>query len=575
MFDILIKNGAVVDGTGSEPRTADIAIQGDRIVAVGKISEPALRVIDAEGLLVTPGFVDIHTHYDAQATWSTHMTPSSAHGVTTAVMGNCGVGFAPCRPENRDGLIELMEGVEDIPGVVMAEGLPWDWESFPEFMDSVDKRPRDIDLAVFLPHSPLRVHVMGERGLRREDATDEDLKAMADLAREAAEAGAIGFATSRLSVHKSSAGDLIPSYKAAARELIAISRGVAEGGAAILQSSFEPSSPGTTTADLQLFSELSKATGLPLTFSMAQADVAPDLWKSILTQLTEINANGAKLSGQVLPRPIGLLVGLDATAHPFSLCPSYAELAHLPLAEKVARMRDPELRAKLLAEEPMDHSQAIVKMARKLDSIYELGNPPNYEPKPEDSIANRAARAGSDALPYVYDLLVANNGENLLYIPLANFSDKSLDAVNAMLDHPDITLGLGDGGAHYGLICDSSFTTFVITHWCRDRQGPQRELGEMIRRLTWEPAQLVGLKDRGLIKPGYKADINLIDFDKLELHHPEMVRDLPGGGKRLYQSADGYVETILSGVTTYKHGQPTEQLPGKLIRGPRQAPAAA
>src|SRR5690606_18421132 len=302
-----------------------------------------------------------------------------------------------------------------------------------------------------------------------------------------------------------------------------------------------------------------------LTFSMAQADVAPDLWKSILTQLTEINANGAKLSGQVLPRPIGLLVGLDATAHPFSLCPSYAELAHLPLAEKVARMRDPELRAKLLAEEPMDHSQAIVKMARKLDSIYELGNPPNYEPKPEDSIANRAARAGSDALPYVYDLLVANNGENLLYIPLANFSDKSLDAVNAMLDHPDITLGLGDGGAHYGLICDSSFTTFVITHWCRDRQGPQRELGEMIRRLTWEPAQLVGLKDRGLIKPGYKADINLIDFDKLELHHPEMVRDLPGGGKRLYQSAEGYVETILSGVTTYKHGQPTEQLPGKLI----------
>lgn len=574
MLDILIKNGTVVDGSGAEPFCADVGIQGDRIVAVGSIKEPARREIDATGMLVTPGFVDIHTHYDAQATWSRHMTPSSLHGVTTAVMGNCGVGFAPCTEENREGLIRLMEGVEDIPGVVMAEGLPWDWESFPEYMDSLERQPRDMDLAVMLPHSPLRVHVMGERGLRREEATEADLEAMAKLASDAARAGAIGFATSRLAIHKSSAGELIPSYLASTRELKTIACAVVEGGAAVIQSSFSPSSMEIVEPDLAMFADISEAAGVPLTFALTQADMAPDIWQHVVKRLDEFNDRGIPVKAQLLPRPVGLLAGLDATAHPFSLCPSYLPLADLPLAEKVARLKDPSLKVQLLAEEPVEHDQLIVQMARNFDDIYELGNPPNYEPAPEDSIGARAKRAGRDAREFVYDLLLENEGHTLLFIPLANYSYKSLDVVNTLLDHPHVTLGLGDGGAHYGLICDASYTTFVLTHWCRDRKKAQRDLAEMVHRLTWEPAQLMGLHDRGLLKPGYKADLNIIDFDRLQLHHPTVVRDLPGGGKRVFQTGEGYVATILSGVVTYEQGQATEQLPGKLVRGRQFSPLA-
>jgi N-acyl-D-aspartate/D-glutamate deacylase len=574
MYDVLIKGGTVVDGSGAPARTADVAIRDGRIVAVGKVEGGARREIDADGLLVTPGFVDIHTHYDAQALWDSHMKPSSAHGVTSVVMGNCGVGFAPCRPGDRDALVQLMEGVEDIPGAVMAEGLPWDWESFPDFLDRLDARPRDIDVAAFLPHSPLRVYAMGERGLQREAATERDLEQMAQLTREAVAAGAIGFATSRLSAHRSADGSHIPTFHAAERELTAIARAVAEGGGGTLQGVSDAVTAESAMADLRLFEEMARASGCPLTFTLAQTSRDPDHWREILAHVGRVNADGLNVKAQVLPRPVGIILGLDLTAHAFSLCPSYMAIAHLPLAEKVAIMRRPDFRAKLLAEQPVDPKQPLAGMGRNLGNIFALGDPPNYEPDRNDSVAAEAARRGLDPLAFVYDLLLEKEGRNLLFLPVAGFAEGNLDAVHAMLSDANVLPGLGDGGAHYGLVCDSTYTTFALTHWVRDRNGARFPLERMVKGMTQDTARMVGMKDRGLLVPGLRADINLIDFDHLRLHMPEVVRDLPGGGRRLSQSAEGYVETLVNGVSTWRDGDATGELPGRLVRGGRARAAA-
>jgi len=571
----VVRGGLIVDGTGAAPYEGDVAIQGSTIVAVGKNLPAGDHEEDARDHLVTPGFVDIHTHYDAQATWSTRMSPSSSHGVTTAVLGNCGVGFAPCRAGDREALIHLMEGVEDIPEAVMAAGLPWDWESFPDYLDSLDQRSRDIDLACYLPHSPLRVNVMGQRGLDREPATEADMARMRELAGEAMRAGAIGFSTSRLSVHRDVAGNLIPSHRVAEDELTAIAQGVAEGGGGLLQVVFDSQEQGGILSELESYGRVARASKQPVSFSLAQSPGVPHLWRRILDEVEAMNRGGLKVSAQVLPRPVGMLMGLDITLNPFSLCPSWSKVAGLAPAERVVAMREPELRAALLSEQPGLPNQPLFKMARRFHMIFELGDPPNYEPDPSESITARAERAGVEPLEFAYDLLVSGKGDTLLFIPIANYAEGNLEAVRAMLSHPDVTMGLGDGGAHYGVVCDSTFTTFALTHWARDRASGRLPLEEVVRLMSHDPARRAGLNDRGRLARGYKADLNIIDLDRLRLKAPHILRDLPGGGRRISQDAEGFVATFVSGAAIRRRDASTDATPGAVVRGRRLAPAQA
>ncbi|KGI66641.1 amidohydrolase family protein [Mycolicibacterium rufum] len=570
-FDLIIRGGTVVDGLGGEPFVADVAVRDGVVVAVGDVRGTATREIDATGLLVTPGFVDLHTHYDGQAIWSDRLTPSSAHGVTTAVMGNCGVGFAPCRPGDHDVLVDVMAGVEDIPGVVMVDGLPWHWETFPEFLDAVDAGRRDIDVAAFLPHSPLRVYVMGQRGVDREPATDEDLAMMRKLAAEAVQAGALGFASSRLTLHKSESGHPIPSYDAGYAEIEAIARGVDDAGGGLIQ--FVPDlMAGDYEPALRTVFDVAADVGLPVTFTLAIGNAGDPFFLDALRMVEKANSDGGQISAQIFPRPIGLVLGLELSGNPFVMYPSYQAIADLPLAERVAEMRKPEVRERILSDTPASDGHPLMFAAQAWNYMFPLGDPPNYEPSRSDSIGARAQARGVSPAEEAYDRLLDDDGQAMLLVTLANFRDGSLDTVAELIRRDDVVLGLGDGGAHYGMICDASFPTYMLTHWVRDRPTGRLTVAEAVRELTSVPAQVAGLADRGRIAVGYKADLNVIDAAAMRLHRPVVVNDLPAGGRRLDQSADGYVATIVSGEVIAEHGVPTNARPGKLIRGRRPAP---
>ena len=575
-YDLIIRNGTIVDGLGGEPYVGDVAVRDGLIAAVGSVNgSTTKREIDATGLLITPGFVDLHTHYDGQSIWSERLTPSSAHGVTTVVMGNCGVGFAPCRQEDHDVLVDVMAGVEDIPGVVMTDGLPWNWETFPQYMDALDAGKRDIDVAAYLPHSPLRVYVMGQRGANREPATTEDLALMRKLAKEAIEVGALGFASSRLTIHKTESGSPIPSYDAAREEIEEIARGVVDGGGGLLQ--FVPDIPaGGYQPVLQTVFDVAEDVGLPVTFTLVVGNTGDATWPDAVTMIEKANsrtgAHDPQVTAQLLPRPIGLIIGLQLTANPFVLYPSYQEIAHLPLAERVAEMRKPEVRARILADKP-GHGHPILYVAQMWDWIFPLDDNPNYEPDPADSIGARARALGINPMEEAYDRLLDDDGRAMLLVATSNLENNTLDTVGELLHRDDVVLGLGDGGAHYGMICDASYSTYFLAHWARDRKSGRFEVSDAIRRLTSVPARVAGLGDRGRIAVSYKADLNVIDHAALRIHKPMLTYDLPAGGRRLDQTADGYVATIVSGEVIAENGVPTDARPGKLVRGRQGVPA--
>jgi N-acyl-D-amino-acid deacylase len=571
-FDLLIKGGTILDGLGGEPYVGDVAVRDAVIAATGTVTGDAAREIDATGLLVTPGFVDLHTHYDGQAIWSDRMTPSSAHGVTTAVMGNCGVGFAPCRKQDHDVLVDVMAGVEDIPGVVMADGLPWDWETFPQYMDAVESRKRDIDVAAYLPHSPLRVYVMGERGVQRQPATPEDLAKMRALAKEAIETGALGFASSRFVLHKTSGGEQIPTYNAGREEIEAIARGIADGGGGLIQ--FVPDIPagGYESVLGQIF-EVAQDVGLPVTFSMVTGNSGDPIWPDAFTLIEKFTSAGTDITAQMFPRPIGLVIGLELTGNPFVLYPSYREIADLPLAERVAAMRKPEVRARILADKATEIGNPLLFLAQMWEWMFPLGEKPDYEPDPAQSILARATAKGISPKEEAYDRLLDDDGHAMLLVAMGNYENNSLDTVGELMRRDDVVLGLGDGGAHYGMICDASFPTFLLAHWARDRASWRMSVAEAVKQLTSVPAGVAGLLDRGRIAPGYKADLNVIDHAALTLHRPVVTYDLPAGGRRLDQTADGYVATIVSGRLIAENSAPTDQRPGRLVRGRQSAPA--
>jgi N-acyl-D-amino-acid deacylase len=570
-YDLVIRNGTIVDGVGAEPFRGDIAVSDGVIVAVGTVDTPGDREIDATGLLVTPGFVDLHTHYDGQAIWSDRLSPSSSHGVTTALMGNCGVGFAPCRAEDHDVLVDVMAGVEDIPGVVMTDGLPWNWETFPEYLDALEARRRDIDIAAYLPHSPLRVYVMGQRGADCEPATPEDLALMRKLAAEAIDVGALGVSSSRFAFHKTGSGAPIPTYDAAYDEIAAIVSGVADAGGGLLQ--FIPDIPaGGYERVLQQVFEAAADAGVPVTFTLTTGNSGDPIWPGALNLIEKYNAAGAEITAQVFARPIGLVIGLELTANPFVLYPSYQEIAHLPLAQRVAEMRKPDVRARILADTP-GQGHPFMYFAQSWEWMFPLTDPANYEPPATDSILARARARGISPLEEAYDRLLDDDGQAMMLVALANFENNSLDTVGELIRRDDVVLGLGDGGAHYGMICDASYPTFVLAHWARDRASGRLSVAEAVRLMTSVPAKVAGLADRGRIAVGYKADLNVIDHAGLTLHKPVITHDLPAGGRRLDQRADGYVATIVSGEVIAHNGVPTTARPGRLIRGRQAAPA--
>ena len=567
--DLVVRNGTIFDGTGSAPFEGDVAVSKGRIVAMGKVPGAGAEEIDARGRIVTPGFVDIHTHYDGQATWDSRLAPSSLHGVTTAVFGNCGIGFAPVRPEDHDRLISLMEGVEDIPHPVLAEGLKWNWESFGDFLNAMEAVPHDIDFAAQLPHGALRVYVMGERGAKQEPASDQDIFRMAALAREAMRDGALGFSTSRTLNHKTADGNNTPSYGAAEKELVGIAMGLKQAGMGVLQ--VVTDFPGGE-AEFNVLRRMTEASGRPLSVSLAQSPLAPGLYKDVLGWLKQANDDGLEMRAQVAGRPVGLLLGLALTLNPFIAHTAYKEIADKSFEERLAALRDPWFRAKLLAETPRADHPFVKSVLRGFGAMFELGDPPNYEPLPEHSVAARAAARGVSPEEYALDVITAGDGRGALYLTFLNYADGSLDPSFEMMNHPNTVLGLSDGGAHLGTICDGSFPTSNLIHWTRDRtRGPKMKLETMIAKQTRATAEAVGLLDRGLLKPGYKADINVIDYDNLRLHAPTILYDLPSGGRRLMQYADGYTATIVSGRPVYRDGQPTGALPGRLVRGARDA----
>ena len=571
-YDLIVRGGTVVDGTGGEGFTADVGVKDGRIAAVGKITGSGAEEIDAKGMLVTPGFVDIHTHYDGQATWDTHMQPSSWHGVTSVVMGNCGVGFAPCRPEDHDRLIRLMEGVEDIPFPVLTEGLPWNWESYPDYLDSLSKRRFDIDVGSQLPHAALRVFVMGERGANREPATEADIHAMSALARRAMEAGALGFSTSRTLNHRTSDGQPTPTLTAGEDELMGVAMGLKAAGKGVLQFVSDFADP---EAEFAMMRRLVERSGRPLSFSLVQSPKAPRHYELMLAWLREANEAGLRMRAQVAGRPVGILFGFELTLNPFSQSATYQEIKALPLAGKLAALRDPDFRARLLAEEDDAQRSFAGSQPRNWGNMYLMGEEPDYEQTQDQTVAALAQQRGVDPAALALDHMLSNDGRGMLYLPFLNYAGGSLDPSYEMLAHPDTVPGLSDGGAHVGMICDGSFPTSNLTHWTRDRtRGPKLALETMIKAQTRDTAETVGLYDRGLIAPGYRADLNVIDYARLKLKAPQVAYDLPAGGRRLIQRAQGYVATIVAGEVTYRGGEPTGALPGRLLRGAQSAPVA-
>lgn len=571
MADLVITGGIVVDGTGGPQRLADVAVSNGiitEVAAPGSLAGSLTETIDATGLLVTPGFVDIHTHFDGQVTWDPLLTPTCWHGVTSVVMGNCGVGFAPVSPDRRDWLIGLMEGVEDIPGAALSEGIRWEWETFSEYLDAVDRAPKMLDVAAQIPHGAVRAYVMGERGARNEPATSEDIAAMATIVRDAIAAGALGFSTSRTIAHMAIDGEPVPGTFAAEDELFGLGNALKDAGGGV----FELAPAGALGEDLAAperemdwMRRLAAICGRPVSFALTQNDHDPDSWRRMLDLCAEAAAEGSNVRPQVAGRPVTLLLGLK-TFHPFAYCPSWGPVGILPLDERVARMADPEIRRRLLAE--ASSPDPTMRQFFDPDKSFPLGDPPDYEPHPSASIAQIAKRAGADVWSVFYDALLADNGHAFVMRPLLNYTDGNLDAVREMLMHPTTVWGLGDGGAHCGTTCDASTPTYMLTHWARDRSNGI-PLETVIKKMTSQTAGLFGLGDRGVLAPGMRADINVIDHAGLTLHAPVMVHDLPGDARRFIQRASGYVATILAGQVTLRNGEETGARPGALVRGAR------
>jgi len=574
MHDLVIRAGTVIDGTGSPGRTADVAISDGVVTEVGHVDGRAKRVIDADGALVTPGFVDVHTHYDGQATWDPLLTPSCWHGVTTVVMGNCGVGLAPVAPARHEWLIGLMEGVEDIPGAALSEGIEWGWESFPEYLDAIDSERRVVDVGTQVPHGAVRAFVMGERGAKNEPATDADIEAMAAIVREGIEAGALGFSTSRTLAHRAIDGEPVPGTFAAEDELFGIGSVLGELGTGV----FELAPAGALGEDLAApekevawMRRLAAATQRPVTFALTQNNNDPEAWRRQLDLAADAAAEGVPLRPQVHGRTVSILLGFS-TFHPFNFTAAWGEtgVGLLPWAEQVTRISaDPALRARLVKELGALAHDPIIAGFMNPRRIYILGDPPNYEPGPDRSVASIAAAQGADMWATLMDLMLVDEGRELLNSPVLNYADGSLEPVREMLLHPTTAFGLGDGGAHAGQTCDASTTTFLLSHWARDRADGRLPVELSVHKLTQATATLFELGDRGVLARGFAGDVNVIDFENLQLHRPHKVADLPGGASRLLQTADGYVATIKSGEVTFEDGEHTGALPGVLLRGAR------
>ena len=560
--DLVIRNGNVIDGTGGESYLADIGITNGLISEIGTNIQIGKEEIDAEERIVTPGFIDVHTHYDAQVTWSNRITPSSWNGVTTVMIGNCGVGFAPCKPHQRDQLVELMEGVEDIPEPVLTEGLPWNWETFGDYLDVLNSKSFDLDVVTQVPHAALRVYVMGDRGVSREEATQTDRQEMARLAAQAIESGAFGFSTSRTINHRTVAGAYTPTLGAAEQELMEIGAAVGKTGKGWLQVISDFDDP---LKEMDLLKRMAKISKRPMTITVLQRDDRPELWRETMADIQKANLEGNHIVGQVLTRPTGVMLGFEISLNPFMACKAWQEITDLPHPEKMKYLSRPSFRSRMLTEPQGEHIMRSRVMA--WDRIFPLGDPPDYEPSPEFSIAAQSKIKGISPEELAYDLLLQNNGQNILYRPLSNYSYGNLDAVADMMEQPHSLVGLGDGGAHVGILTDASAMTYMITHWTRDRtRGRKVKLPWAIKRLTSDNATTLGLNDRGIIKIGKKADLNVINYEGLKINPPEVRYDLPAGGKRMVQTIDGYDATILSGQIVARHGKPTESLPGKLVR---------
>ena len=565
MYDLVIRNGTIYDGKGGKPYLGDLAVTGKIIAKIGVVKETGTKEIDAKGKIVTPGFVDIHTHYDGQVTWDPYLRPSTYHGVTTVVMGNCGVGFSPCKPEKRDWLISLMEGVEDIPGTALHEGIDWEWETFPEYLDILEKKPLAIDVGTQIPHGAVRAFVMGERGISQERASEEEINQMGKIVKEAIQAGAFGFSTSRTEKHRDSSGALTPSITAHKDELVKISEAIGELDKGVLQgiSDFYD-----FQSEFNIFKEMSSASGRPISITVEQQDARPEWWLQLLDGIKEAQDHGIKMYGQVPPRATGILMGLTASLNPFILYPSFFKIAGLPLDQKVDIMRDLEFKKKVLLEKPVSIGNPLVdEIITSFNKMFRLGEPANYEPHPDSSILSESKKLNLTPQEIAYDMLLEKDGRALIYHPLFNYEFGNLDHVETMLKHPYTISGLGDAGAHCGAISDASFPTTLIQHWGRDRdRGEKFPLESLIKMQTFDTSQLLGINDRGLLVEGLKADINIIDFDNLSIHEPEIVNDLPAGGRRLVQKASGYSYTIVSGEVAFKDGEATGKLNGQLIR---------
>ena len=563
---LVVRNGTIIDGTGNAGFISDVEITDGVISAIGSNLADGKEEIDATGKLVTPGFIDIHTHYDAQVTWSSRISPSSWNGVTTVMIGNCGVGFAPCKSIDREKLVELMEGVEDIPEPVLTEGLPWNWETFEEYLDRLDEKSFDLDVVTQVPHAAIRVYVMGDRGVAREDATEAERAQMAKLVAAGIRAGALGFSTSRTINHRTVAGAFTPTLGAAELELMDIAQAVNKIGSGWLQVISDFDNP---KEEMDLLQRLATTSGRPMTITVLQRNDRPELWRDTMADIAKANLDGSKIVGQVLTRPTGVMLGFQISLNPFMACDAWREIEDLSHQEKVKFLKDPAFKKRLLTEPQGEHLMRTRVM--EWDRIFPLGDPPEYEPLPETSIAFQSNKLGVTPEELAYDMLMESNATAILYRPLSNYAYGNLDAVFDMMQDPHSLIGLGDGGAHVGVLTDASAVTYMLTHWARDRtRGAKLTIPEAIKRLTSDNANAIGLQDRGVLKVGKKADLNIIDFSKLKIKKPEVLYDLPAGGRRMVQRIKGYDATIVSGEVVSKMGVPTEALPGRLVRGPKQ-----
>jgi N-acyl-D-aspartate/D-glutamate deacylase len=564
-FDIVIRGGNVMDGNGGAPFTADVAVKGGRIAVVGKVAGKGREEIDARGLSVTPGFVDLHTHYDGQAMWDSHLAPSSWHGVTTVVMGNCGVGFAPVREDTREKVVALMEGVEDLPGPCLNEGLDWSWESFSEYLAALERRSHDVDFCALLPHAPMRVYVMGDRAMELENANEADIAKMREISREAARAGAFGFSTSRTISHKTLAGDFHPGLKAQEAELLGIARGLEEGGGGFIEMTSDWNTPDPAT-EFAMLRRVIEATGRPMIFNLTQRHDRTEDWRQLLALAGKASADGLKVRCVAPPRPIGALLGLTGSQNPFAGTRTYSEIAHLPLEARVERMRDSSVRARMISDDREEFNTWSLLTRIGWQRMFRFAHPLNYTPPKDQSVAAIAEREGRTPEDVAYDLLLEDGGRNFLFATIVNYANYDLSAVRTMYAEEHVIPGLSDGGAHVAFISDASFPTFLFSYWGRDTKDGRLPIPDLVRRQTKVPAEFAGLNDRGVLAPGMKADINVIDFDNLALDRPEMVHDLPAGGKRLMHKARAYAATIKAGQVTYRNGVATGSLPGGLVR---------